>query len=519
MKQYFKQTQQHAYYGAGVMETGDHSTNGVSPKSLTSRRNIYLAILTAFTLLTRQSVFAQDFYYGFSWDNQTVMIDDKQTDCAVVRYVSEHLPAKKAGLHAGDVIIAVDGQSIDALAGLDSKAKTTLSVKRFGNRNINLDMSGIPCLSKNSIAESSYAMQDIIGQTDFYVTEKTLGIEPINIMYDPDVDFFQYGSFDFEFTGQNIMQQKEIAPELESWLIKRGLLRDRENPDMLVFIEFYSDRREQYVPPTQELSTRYGTSYNVWTKRHESRQYVESYQKGNYTKVEYLSKLSVSMVDAKKLSKGETEKAKIWQADYEVLYEKKADHKEFAFFIGTEMVLAFPFKTKKMTTFSYYYTGIIYDREIAGQVNGVIPNSPAEKAGIKSGDIIKRCSWGTQEIFKKSYNKLNEPTSSNLFTGMPIGIITETLTGVRTNNLQTYHFNHGDFELTRASNSRYENYKDNSPFQFTYMSYYKKRKNAFAFDEISHGSKPLIFTIKNVGGITKQIEVDPIITMDRIFVY
>jgi hypothetical protein len=42
MKQYFKQTQQHADYGAGVMESGDHSTNGANPKSLTSRRNFLL---------------------------------------------------------------------------------------------------------------------------------------------------------------------------------------------------------------------------------------------------------------------------------------------------------------------------------------------------------------------------------------------------------------------------------------------------------------------------------------------
>jgi hypothetical protein len=39
MKKYFKQTQPHANL-CGAMETGDHSKNGASLKSLTSRGNI-----------------------------------------------------------------------------------------------------------------------------------------------------------------------------------------------------------------------------------------------------------------------------------------------------------------------------------------------------------------------------------------------------------------------------------------------------------------------------------------------
>lgn len=484
-----------------VMETENHLKNGERPKVKTNRI-FYLIILIAFVLLTTQNVFSQNsYYYGFGWKFQTVLVDGEKTNRLIVRNVQEHLPAQKAGLRAGDVIMAIDGQLINEETDIISRSKVTLSVKRLGNQNITIEISGVPCLSKNRMAESVYAEQDIIGHIDYYATQKTLDIEPINVMSDPDTDFFQYKSFDFEFAGQNIMQQKEIAPIIEDFLTYTGLMRNKENPDILIFIDFYSDRREQYVPPTQELTTRYGTTYNLLTKRYENQQYIESRQRGNYIDVNYLSKLSISMADARKLSKGEMEKARIWQADYEVLFGKKADHKEFAKLIGFEMLVAFPFKTQKITLYTYYYTGIVYDAEIAGRVSGVVPDSPAEKAGIKAGDIVKSCSWGNNKIFRKSFVEL-------------YGSI---------KGLAIYHFNSKDFALTRASNSRYWDSKYSSPFQSTYMSYFKKRKKEFTFDEISHGSEPLIFTIKNTNmatnldGATKKVTVNPIITREKIF--
>ena len=199
------------------------------------------------------------------------------------------------------------------------------------------------------------------------------------------------------------------------------------------------------------------------------------------------------MADAKKLSRGETEKAKIWQADYEVLYSKKADHEQFAYRASNAMHV-FPFKNKRDQFYDYFYTGIIYDGEIAGKVSGVVPDSPAEKAGIKAGDMIINSSWGTQEIFKQSYNKLVE----------------------KTRNLNTYHFNYSDFELYRMSYTRYQDSKYVSPFMSTYISAFQKKKNQFAYDEISRGSKPLIFTVKREKS-TKKIEMKPIKTEEVIF--
>jgi len=483
--------------GSSAMETRTHFKNRVSPKNDRSRKK-FLIMLSAFLLLTTQSVFAQNSYhYGLWYDFQTVLVDGKNTDCAIVTDLPEHSPAQKAGLRANDVIIAINGKPANKenFEGMTSQSQITLLVKRFGNQNVTLNISGVPCLSRSMIPESDYGFLDVAGKRQYDVCLSRKSIEPIVIMSDHDADFFQYKSFDFEFTGENTMQQKEIAPELEKILTDRGLTRDRENPDILVFIDVYSDRREQYVPPSQQISTRYGTRYNYYTGQRETRQYIESYQTGNYTKVDYFSKLSVSMADAKKLSSGESAKAMIWQADYEVLYKKKANLKDFANNIGYEMLAAFPFRLDVFSVFSYYYTGIIYDEGVAGIVSGVVPGSPAEKAGIKAGDIIKYSSWGkNQIIFAKSYSKLIEKRKP------------------------MYYHTDADYELTRVVDLHFGNYI--SPFQSTYMSVFmKKNKYPYYESEISHGSKPLIFTVKSADGKTKKVEINPIKTRGQRFVY
>ena len=490
MKKYFKQMQQHEK----LMEPKTIQKNGANGKSLMCRGKLLVAF-AAVVLLTTQTGFSQtnNYFYGFNWLFKTMMINGEKTDCFVVTTTLANFPVNKAGIKVGDVIIAVDGQAVDkkSFDSTGAKAIMDLTVKRFGNQDTTFNISGIPCLSSDRIAESTYASRDITGYTDFYVAEKTLDIEPISIMSDPDIDFFQYATFDFEFTGQNIMQQKEISPNIEKYLAMRGLKRDRQHPDILIFIDFYSDRREQYVPPTQALTTRYGTQYNVWTHRWETRQYVESYQNGNYTKVDYLSKLSIAIADAQKLSKGELETAKIWQADYEVLYKTKADLKDFSDNIGYEMLRFFPFNIQRIKTNTFWYAGIIYDSKIEGKVDGVVPDSPADQAGIKAGDIIKNCSWGENTIFKKPYDKLYEIFNKNPASN------------------DTHHFNYQDFELRRYSNTIYGNNSYNSPFQSTYMSYYQKElKNGDRYVN-SHDSKPLIFHVKSQDGKTKDILVNP----------
>jgi len=371
-------------------------------------------VLLAFCGLSIGANAQASYYYGIDVNFKNVIIDSKTTYCGVVYAVSVNLPAYEAGVKIGDVIVAIDGQPVnyESWNFMRTKPTTTLSVKRLGNAVLTLKMSGVPCLSDNFAPESYYAWFDITGMSVICVTDKTLNIEPITIMSDPDTDFFKYSTFDFEFSEQNTMQQKEIAPKIEEYLVAKGLKRNREKPDILIFIEFFSDRREQYVPPTQQIGTRYGVGYNFFTKSFYTTQNISSETVGDYTRVNYLSKIAISMVDVKKMLAGKSGDAKIWQGEYEVVYKERANHKKFSEAMCLAMLSSFPFTVSIIKMQKYYYTGIIFDNKIAGKVNGVVPNSPAYNAGIRAGNIIKKSSWKPNTMFKIPYSKYERKSYS-----------------------------------------------------------------------------------------------------------
>jgi hypothetical protein len=438
------------------------------------------------------ATFAQSkYYYGIfpAESMRDISLDGKQTRCVVISYRLNFSPASNAGIQMFDLITAIDGEPVndDFLATIHSKPHVVLSIKRLGNQTLDIPLTGIPY---NGIPEALYAMADGEGSTKACVNFNLDGYEPIEIMSDPEADLYSYATFDFEFTGNNSLQQKEIAPFIEANLTGKGLKRNRDNPDMLIFIEYYSDKIEQYVPPNQNITTRYGTSYNVWTKRHESRQYVESYTTGDYTRVEYLSKLSIVMVDAKKMQAGGNGDFTVWQADYGIKHETKVNHKEFGENIGNVMLYEFPFKSVEYVEYyRYWFTGILYDDEIPGRVAGVIPDSPADNAGIKAGDVIKKCSIGNNKMFKKTFISLYEDHS-----------------------MDGYSYTYPRFKLTRQysflANGR--NVHNKSPFANTYMNYRYRFSYESDYTITDHDKKPPVFTVEGNDKKTRKVTVKPV---------
>lgn len=84
---------------------------------------------------------------------------------------------------------------------------------------------------------------------------------------------------------------------------------------------------------------------------------------------------------------------------------------------------------------TYWHTGIVFDRAVAGRVAAVFPGSPAEQAGIRAGEQLT------------SY----EPSPAG-FDGLRNSFdrVADGLT-----KILTRHSNYADFQLTRTSGTQY----------------------------------------------------------------
>ncbi|MCK9627048.1 MAG: PDZ domain-containing protein [Bacteroidales bacterium] len=389
------------------------------------------------------------YFYGFSYNKINTNVEDQMGNYIAILGVTPSSPADLSGLKPFDLILSIDGIKIDEKEeslNLFSKPEVEFEVLRLGNIHKSIKVKGMIVSTNNFIPEAEWAtigMND--GQYSLYSTTRTLDIDPIQVFSDPEASLYQYSKYDFDFSESNTLQQKEIASYLEPILAQKGLKRDRVNPEMIIIIDFYSDRRDQYVPPTQRLVTRYKYGFEIgsgWG----TRQYVESQKSGDYTKTEFLTKMTITMLDAQKMAAEPNKSANIWAANYETLSTMKVEIKAFTNAIGLAMLNCFPIKNISHMDVSYYWgIGLLYDNKKEGLVVGVVPGSPAAQAGIRVGDELISTRPGSSRFPYQMEN-----TIQNLG--------------------QKRHKNYLNYNLYRSSNTTYENESINQYINRMYTS-------------------------------------------------
>ncbi len=314
-----------------------------------------------------------------------------------INSVSQGSPADIYGLKAGDHICKIDDKNVKGLrnpihhisGALGTYVK--LSISRY-NKN-NFDVS-VPRISVTFSDESGYVSEGkltaMIHSEDF-TNHDRMDQSSMAVLDDDDIDIFKYKTYDFDYTNVNDpLLEKEIFKVLETHLSKRGMVRDQNDPDILIVMTFYSGQKEQYVPPQQIISTRVKTVYN-WNWGFVPMPITESNTQQGYTDITYLSSISLKFLDARKI---ETSKLPpvIWSGSISQASKTKTAIIEqsddlFAFLLWQFPTVWFP-NSEYYYFLHYSYTGIIYNLNDMRTIAEVIPGSPAANAGIQKGDEI-----------------------------------------------------------------------------------------------------------------------------------
>jgi hypothetical protein len=192
-------------------------------------------------------------------------------------------------------------------------------------------------------------------------------------------------------------------------------------------------------------------------------------------------------------------------------FSEKMSHKKLVDRIGKLMLKGFPFSERIVLTYkTYFYTGILFDTDKAGVVAGVVPNSSADIAGIRAGDIIKKSSYGDNHIFKESVAKLSEQVNEWVLKHVSVPI----------NKSINNEYKSLTFRVLYCYDIPWCIYK--SPFYGTYISSKELIDGGWQvvytdyidfidnFKDIEYkAANPLIFTIKRHDKSVEKIAVVP----------
>lgn len=381
--------------------------------------------------------------YGFQWFKSDNYNWGK--NYFVVSRVILMSPADMSGLRKNDIIKTINGEDVSSsnnLSELFNFTNDVLEVNRIGsNELIKISMQLPLEYPKNAVDESDI-IKYIFPSTNVLPPEEKNwqeGTCKYNIFNDFEDDFFKYKTYDYVYINKQdpLLEKKNIQIIDKILSEKTNLTRDKQNPDFLISIDYFSGDKEQYVVPTQKISTTY-TYRNQYNYGYTKEQHINSKEEGNYYISKRTSLFKVTFLNANKY-KTQINDAAFWQGECEDIITNELAKKvksdlpvynadSFIKNAFTEMLeYSYPYVSKRLRWYydndawndnkiglvygrgiynNYFYTGICYDKETPNMVVFVYPGSPAHIGGIKRGDVV-------QTIIDNQNNKLKIPNIWN----------------------------------------------------------------------------------------------------------
>lgn len=311
---------------------------------------------------------------------------------AVVVEVIPHSPAAKAGLHPGDVILAIEGrdtqqlseESITAMILDPTKKSVRLTIGRIGtpSREVLLSKDCLPAgvLTEDLLAEAfgMYSLEDVTSRRFTMPFIYTLPTQR---------DFMKYSTFSFADAETRV---KGGARAIAEQLRDKGLKEMSQGGQLTVVYTTAFEENPSYRP---------GSEANLDPG---FRNYLATYRKGEY-RIDHYPFLSINtpsfsgkyrMTAEIQLIDAEDD-TKVWSVTARELLNTEYDPERYVTLFSYLMFANYPFVRYVMNpTFvlhrdQYLYTGAGYDTDNLRVISYVAPGSPAEKAGLEPGDVVR----------------------------------------------------------------------------------------------------------------------------------
>lgn len=317
----------------------------------------------------------------------------------VVVHITPGSPADRAGLKLNDILLSVNGhgtylQSFQTLkswfAANDSEMK--LAVRNFRHTFKEITFMK-ECRHPGAISEaqlapvfSFYSLEDV---------QDRRFLVPLKTRKNDEALFHNYRTFDFAPVDEST---REIDERINAVFIRaleaKGLSYNTADPDFIIQT-YYSYEGN---PMFKVESPTYGTYQPVWRFDTRSRRTVPLalYDPSEAVRVEDIPinlEFGFRFFDRKFVAPGEM--SLIWEGEVK---ERLSGNYPLVDYIELNlplMLLKFPypgnmtFATYEVKHLKYNYTGIGYDMNDLKTVVSVDPGSPAQKAGIMPGDMVK----------------------------------------------------------------------------------------------------------------------------------
>ncbi len=217
---------------------------------------------------------------------------------------------------------------------------------------------------------------------------------------DIDRDLSRYKKFDFDYTSkENRLLEKELFRILEKALTGRGMVRTDEEPELLITMNFFTGKREEYIPP-QAITT--SQTEFVWssgmigftpTGQFTPVPVTSTQVLPGETKVSYYRNIRLNFLDAAELKKGVTEEPPlVWIGEAES-EGYSSDIRTVAPVMLAELAWEFPEPSKRdanrvIWRINHGSIGVAVDHKEWNTIREVSPGSPAQAAGLAPGDEI-----------------------------------------------------------------------------------------------------------------------------------